>query len=91
MRPSTSTAVSFYSLAESLPPEKNLSALRLELEQRLRDDRESMTTPELQLLDGLRLREACLPLPFFAEQEKADPTWWIDLKGSALARVPLPA
>ena len=90
MSTTTSPAKSFWDLVDSLSPNEDLTKLQATLEQRLHTDLASMTIPERQLLDALRLREECLAIPFYAKRDKADPQWWINFKGSSQAAIAMP-
>ena len=90
MVPSTSHFKTLGELEDSLSRETDWSALHRALEQRLQDGpaSEVLTHPERRLLAGLRLRERCLQIPWYAEQEKQGPSWWMGLnagQGAALA------
>ena len=90
MLPVTSSATSYWLLAESLPPDTEWNALQAALEDRLQQGSETnptLTIPERQLLEGLRLREGCLHIPFYAEAETHGPMWWMALKGSCGGRI----
>lgn len=90
MLPTTSTATSLWDLMDSLSPETDWNALHKALEKRLQagsPHNPTLTTPERQLLTGLRLREQCLASPLYAKREETDPGWWITIMASAGARI----
>ena len=90
----TSNALSFWALVESLPPDTNWNEFRLALEKRLQQgtqDAPTLTIPENRLLVGLRLREQFSASPSYAQLEKTDPLWWtaiLDGVGARRAQYP---